>query len=358
SYQMKFAYLPYHVYQGIIDADDMGTYRDRDEVVLCERRPVFGDIPFVSKAIRKEGRHYGNFFIIGLYRELDARDFEVAEHIGNIVATALYGDSNYLEASSLYSSHFIIDVIEGNLSSVSLMTDQLHALNWSYVGDYALALITLREEDAAIANHIKLLVNGAGDDVNSFTYQGNIVAVFNRFTSQAERVCIRLAGLARDFNTTVMLSNPFSKFDHIRAAYLQTEFLSNYAQKNSVITGLLQFSNYFLDYISYCAQETAPMHSFVERLVDYDNAHGTEYCLTLYTWLLLERNTVRTAEVLYIHRNTLKNRLVNIDKILGLDLDDPSVRMQLITDLHLVCAKADDGGFPLRELDVPTAAKG
>ncbi len=339
SYQMKFSYLPYHVYQGIIDADDMGTYRDTDEVVLCVSRPGFGDIPFISKAIRKEGKHYGNFFIIGLYHKLDARDFEIAEHLGNIVATALYGDSNYLETSSLYSSHFIIDVIEGNLSSTSLMVDQLHALNWSYESDYALALISLQEEDAAIANHVMMMVNGVGNDVNSFTYQGNIVAIFNRYSHQADRIRSRLGGLARDFNTVVALSNQFSKFSDIRSAYLQASFLLEHAAKTGLSGSLLKFTDYYLDYLTQCTEVTAASHSPVSRLHDHDIAHGSEYCTTLYHWLLLERNTVKTAEVLYIHRNTLKNRLTNIENILKLDLDNPLIRMQMLVGLHGICGQ-------------------
>lgn len=339
SYQMKFAYLPFNVYQGIIDADDMGTYRDRDDVVLCKKRPGFGEthIPFLSKAIRKEGKHYGNYFVIGLYHELDARDFEIAEHLGNIVATALYGDSNYLEASSLYSSHFIIDVIEGNLQSVSLMTDQLHALKWDYSGDFGLSIIALGEDDAALASHVMLLAKSAARDVNSFVYQGNVVSVFNGYSVQEERIEGRLGGLARDFNTVVAISNSFDSFKDVRAAYQQASFLLDYAQKESISTGLLKFTDHYLDYLAVSSDAVSPLRSTIVELRNHDSSHGTDYCYTLYRWLLLERNTVKTAEVLFVHRNTLKNRLVNIEKLIGLDLDDPSVRMQLLVGLHPLC---------------------
>ena len=49
---------------------------------------------------------------------------------------------------------------------------------------------------------------------------------------------------------------------------------------------------------------------------------------------MLERNAVLTANKLFLHRNTLRNRLNKIDEILGIDFEDVDERMHLIVALN------------------------
>ena len=341
SYQMKYKYLPYSVYSEIIDAGDMHRYRSEPHACYCERPPGFSSFPFISKAIRKDGKHYGNFFIIEFSRKLDARDFEIAEHLGNLVTSALYGESDYLASSALYSSHFIIDVIEGTLTSKSLIADQLHALGWTFSGDYGMSLIVTKDSDAALLNHIMFLVNSVSDNVNSFSYQGGVLSIYSDFSENEKRMRRRLESLARDFNNVVALSNPFTNFSEAGAAYKEVCFLEGIAENRGLNGKLVEFSDYFVDYLAEQAGSTLLFRDRVAKLQKHDEKQGSDYCRTLYHWLLLERNTVRTASLLYVHRNTLKNRLSWIEKILDLDLDKPEIRMQLIVALHPIWHRID-----------------
>ncbi|MER8044381.1 helix-turn-helix domain-containing protein, partial [Streptomyces sp. NPDC094032] len=50
---------------------------------------------------------------------------------------------------------------------------------------------------------------------------------------------------------------------------------------------------------------------------------------TLRTWLSLHGSWDRTAAATDIHRNTVRQRITRCATLLGLDLDDPDVRMEL-----------------------------
>ncbi|GGN07754.1 hypothetical protein GCM10011578_032370 [Streptomyces fuscichromogenes] len=57
---------------------------------------------------------------------------------------------------------------------------------------------------------------------------------------------------------------------------------------------------------------------------------GAEVLLdTLRTWLALHGSWDRTATALAIHRNTVRHRLARVADLLGVDLQDPGVRMEL-----------------------------
>ena len=60
----------------------------------------------------------------------------------------------------------------------------------------------------------------------------------------------------------------------------------------------------------------------VERLMDYDRRRRSQLVATLEQYLRDRRSIATTARALYIHPNTLRQRLDRIEKLSGLHLGD------------------------------------
>ena len=60
----------------------------------------------------------------------------------------------------------------------------------------------------------------------------------------------------------------------------------------------------------------------VERLMEYDRRRRSQLVATLEQYLRDRRSIATTARALYIHPNTLRQRLDRIEKLSGLDLAD------------------------------------
>ncbi len=78
---------------------------------------------------------------------------------------------------------------------------------------------------------------------------------------------------------------------------------------------------------AYCAATLGPLEA-------YDATHGTDLVGTLATFLA-SRNAARAARELFVHYNTLKNRLERIEEVLGPCLDDPERSLALALALRL-----------------------
>lgn len=75
------------------------------------------------------------------------------------------------------------------------------------------------------------------------------------------------------------------------------------------------------------ADATAHAHALLAPLTTAPGAAAlTE---TLRTWLSLHGSWDRTAVALTVHRNTVRQRIGRCAALLGADLDDPDVRMEL-----------------------------
>ena len=73
------------------------------------------------------------------------------------------------------------------------------------------------------------------------------------------------------------------------------------------------------------AEDAAPrdrMRAAVDLLIDYDRRRRTALLDTLERYLSERRSVIESARALYIHPNTLRQRLGRIEELTGLGLDD------------------------------------
>lgn len=66
------------------------------------------------------------------------------------------------------------------------------------------------------------------------------------------------------------------------------------------------------------------------KLEEYDHANGTYLEDTLVEYYMHGFSNVKTAEALYIHRNSLQHRLDKIEELLGIDITDYSEYLDII----------------------------
>ena len=73
----------------------------------------------------------------------------------------------------------------------------------------------------------------------------------------------------------------------------------------------------------------------LKPLADYDNANGSDLCLTLRTYLKNNGSVKETADELFVHRNTINYKLNKIEELLGVEMSSTQVRTELTLALAL-----------------------
>ncbi len=91
-------------------------------------------------------------------------------------------------------------------------------------------------------------------------------------------------------------------------------------------------------YLWAMSQERDPdsLELAVARLREVDRARGSQLFRTLETYLERQGNARQTAAALYVHRNTLRQRLRRISGLLGIDPADPSSWFELQLAVRLI----------------------
>lgn len=90
-----------------------------------------------------------------------------------------------------------------------------------------------------------------------------------------------------------------------------------------------------------CAAETLSKHAFgmllhpaLAAIKEYDVQHNTDYYQTLFCFLRNERRHQATADELFIHRNTLFQRLQKLQEMWPLNLEDGGERFYLLFSFY------------------------
>ncbi len=93
--------------------------------------------------------------------------------------------------------------------------------------------------------------------------------------------------------------------------------------------GISEHTGPLLEALSADPKRAAYYAKLLRPLQQYDNEHHGDLVSTLSAYLRNGGNATRTADALYLHRNSLRYRLARIQAFTGLDPDDPDARLAL-----------------------------
>jgi DNA-binding PucR family transcriptional regulator len=83
-------------------------------------------------------------------------------------------------------------------------------------------------------------------------------------------------------------------------------------------------------------QKAAYYLGLLKPLEQYDRDRNGDLLKTLAVYLEHAGNSVRAADTLFLHRNSLRYRLARIQALMGMDPDDPDARLTLAVALLLL----------------------
>jgi hypothetical protein len=102
-----------------------------------------------------------------------------------------------------------------------------------------------------------------------------------------------------------------------------------------------RFEDYFMENLITAVRRSIPLEAIIPRglvqLKRYDDQYGTDFVKVLRVYLKHGMRNASAARELFLHRNTLANKISQIQFITRLDFeDDPEVRLSTLIALHMM----------------------
>ena len=151
----------------------------------------------------------------------------------------------------------------------------------------------------------------------------------------------KLISCCRGFAVRIGFSLIFCELNYINKYYEQSMAAVTEAQEQNL--SYFSIANALSKYLLQACKDTpeiqAYIHPEIKKLAREDYISSDDLLLTLYTYIILGRSVSKTSDVLFIHRNTLRNRLNKIRQIISLDPDDEKQLEHVLLSLIITPAK-------------------
>jgi len=139
----------------------------------------------------------------------------------------------------------------------------------------------------------------------------------------------------------------FQSISETPVVYRQAQRAMDAARSLGRLDGTFHLNDLGVYGVLYHESDQGEMRTFAEKMLQplqvYDGEHDAELVKTLDVYLANQGHMRKSAERLYIHVNTLRQRLERIEDVLGVELDNSWVRLnlQLALRVYEVLARSE-----------------
>lgn len=267
-------------------------------------------------------------------RPFEDTNLECFDILAKLLSQEIQKNDLFVHTSKSSTDYFLQELLETKYPNKLAIERQLEALHFVPKHYFYLAILQFSTDHPsrisfeALENQLRGILNGCMWCV----YQEHFVILFTQdeampFNPSAKNVLRRVA-IANGI--TVGISNCFSSLTEIHLADSQAQSAVHFGRRIPITynTGrpVCHYYQYaFLEMLEKCGRDCdltqycAPM---LLQLLDYDRKNGTDLMNTLFEYLENSRNINQTTKALYIHKNTLLNRLNRIRSVMDCDLNN------------------------------------
>ncbi|HHX62743.1 MAG TPA: PucR family transcriptional regulator [Epulopiscium sp.] len=263
----------------------------------------------------------------------------------------LIAQNNYAKMQSIWS-HLIS--ISGNTDEILATIKEFYYPFRKFVA--CIVIISKQGQTQISRNDMFLLLeelNNFFPETNIFPYKNQIIILYSQdsrpinnlsFSHDAFSMIIEKYNMDAGISNACRHPNMYPTLYHTSYSSLElsTKITSLHVTKN-----IYQYEEYSTFYIIHlCVKEFIRIHGhsyiiylvspFIIELYRYDLKHNADLLTTLFHYLLNGCNVTITSKALYMHRNTVSNRLKKINSIATLPLDNGRTQFKLLMSCFIV----------------------
>lgn len=268
----------------------------------------------------------------GHLEKIPPQTWELVEHI---LSKQLFMEVSRQDKPSETVEDILMHLLDGGFSSTAHFQLQASGI---YLADFhprAFALIDLETYHSAYMGkrHLKEELEAQIADSHPFLYQGDVFLFLHR-----EGDADTLSALAKEFQLKILVSEPLDELFDLpglyRTAREALELMTDERFHGEPVCSVAQLRTPLL--LKNLEGREDLIAQEVHTLAAHDREKGTQYCETLYYYLICCRSLQKTCEALFAHRNTVLYRIRRMQEEFGIPLDEPVKHADLLLSVSLL----------------------
>jgi len=307
----------------------------------------------------------GYLSIIGRDDELDEIDRVAASRAAAVCALEISKRQAISEAEKRIRSDFLDDLFSGRITSEAAIISRGQLLGFDPLRHYAVVVFDLDTSSAYLewmSSHDdqqsvvlrQAFSRGLSEELARIS-PGALLRLNNESAAalypigpgqdnaevrgEIERIRQRVAARLDGMTVSAAIGHLYPRVLDAPRAYREAEQALTIAMRLFGPNRTTAFDDLGIYRLLFHLHGTPELAIFYEetlgKIVQHDDRHGSELVPTLKTYFAAHGNLSKTAELLFLHRNTVSYRLQRIEELSGLHLDDEEDRFRLQLALKL-----------------------
>lgn len=285
--------------------------------------------------------------IRGILLALSPEDFDEAteQHFQMVARTCemIYmRDTQMMSAKQPNLNAFISTLLEGARFSEDVLTSRLGASGWTMKGTMHILVIGLPEDDPYLAFRVFSQQIPMEESDQIFFYNNTMVLFTDRTVDPMNPMAAfaELRVFLKKKHIHAGIGRPFTSMRYVREHYIQGMKALTLGQQLGHTQTIYQYDDYTLYHLfEFCPDPKLLLdycHPAVLRLVQFDQENGTDFLGTLKLYINVHASAQRTAEHLFVHKNTVIYRVNKALQIMNMDLDNSNHLMEILLSMRIL----------------------
>ncbi|HHX50637.1 MAG TPA: hypothetical protein GX711_04290 [Clostridia bacterium] len=337
---------------------NLGDYPSFKFLTLPENEQ---EIRYIEQPIIGDGIILGYLRIWELEHQLTEADLAVAKQCATMLAVDRLKFLSSQTAEKKYRQRFLQELLNGHISSRGALKEAASSLDLDFSYPRAVTIFstgTSKDQVAFLSKRTLQLTNSYTSTIDPTIIAGNmaeglvvlwphkdtgadlleeylekLMSILEREYASLEIYC----GVGRTKEDPLLIRESYSEAK-------QAVSINFHLYRRERITYYDRLGTYrALVHLPQCDEVQRFLAETIGKLLEYDQSYDTELIKTLESYFSNNGNLAQMAKELYVHYNTVRNRLQRIGEICQVDLDDPEDRFSLELGLKLYKLKRIKG---------------
>lgn len=307
-----------------LDTIKKGKKANYPYIVTCPASPTKKVVYKISVG----DKTIGNILLLECKKQIDDDDYSYLMLISKIIGKKLEEKQFYKTTRNVLAEEILYDLLENNTDK-EMMKERLKndSLNFSnYMSALVVDMTHYELKHSVYVRYLNLNLLKFFPISNSIYYNGNIVIInSNEHFIEKKNEIEKVKNFLSENNLKMGISSEFSSIEDCSIYYEQALKSLEIGKILEPKKCIYQFQDIEPYNFIYMSKNKILKEDFYNDslyiLKKYDDKNSSELYKTLYSYLKNNHNMTKTAEDMFIHRNTLRYRLEKISDIIGIDLD-------------------------------------
>lgn len=305
--------------------------------------------PILCKPLTVGTATVGYLHIMQFKHRFDEQDANIAELLGNLLTIELWrtrrSDSC---AGQTATERFLRDILDNLLGDQEAVNARQKELGLTFQPHLCAMVFNLRQSASIDSVHhilfsdLAALIRTTLSGTTAFLYK-NSVFVLVQSASEITDMAAYLAPIlpaVQQYNLTVGISNEMPSISCLREAGYQARKALQLGEVIRPDQSYYRYADYTLHYMMELCLKNESLGSLcppeLHKLIAYGQENGPELLDTLRIYLRCGRSKAETAKKLFVHVNTVKYRIAQIQEITNLDLSDDETALSLLLAFKMI----------------------